>query len=389
VALLTQRGKDSYSGHLQGPARQQRGGQENATIEFQLTVNHDACQLQIAQQQLRLNEGRWSPILELTFRLGLFVKIRVLTRVILTQTEPTIKLYFLPLQLHPLHSPWRYGTPKAFLKELWRDCGPFLTLGWPQDTTGLEDGCITDSQFLALCDEIFAGRERILLHQLQRFDEGLLAAVFDSLDRIQHMFWRDRPDIVDQWYQKLDALVGKVAARLDDSGRVPTKVLVVSDHGFAKFDHKVHLNRWLVEHGYLTTRPESATASHTDQSLRSAAWRQSQAYALGLNSVYLNLAGREGQGAVQPNEADTVTERLCTELTQWRGPDGRAVVQQVWRRAAIFDGPYAAYGPDLVIGYAPGYRGSAQTGLGQWQAQSIEPNRDHWGADHCIDPQAV
>lgn len=389
VAPLTPQGKDRYRGQLQGPARKRRGGQEHATLAFQLTVRHDAVHLQIDRQSIALTEGRWSPIVELTFRLGLFVRLRVLTRVIVTQMQPTLKLYFLPLQLHPLHSPWRFGTPRTFLKELWRDCGPFLTLGWPQDTTGLEDGCITDSQFLALCDDIFARREHILLHQLQCFDEGVLAAVFDTLDRVQHMFWRDRPDIVEQWYQKLDALVGKASARLAGSGHAPAKVLVVSDHGFAKFDYKVHLNRWLLDHGYLATQAENAAFTPADQSLRSAAWHQSQAYAVGLNSVYLNLAGREGQGTVQPNEVDAVTERLCTALQQWQGPDGRGVVQQVWRREAVFEGPYAAYGPDLVIGYAPGYRGSAQTGLGQWTAQSIEPNYDHWGADHCIDPQAV
>jgi hypothetical protein len=42
-----------------------------------------------------------------------------------------------------------------------------------------------------------------------------------------------------------------------------------------------------------------------------------------------------------------------------------------------------------VIGYAPGYRASAETGLGQWRDGAIERNSDHWGADHCIDPQTV
>jgi hypothetical protein len=47
------------------------------------------------------------------------------------------------------------------------------------------------------------------------------------------------------------------------------------------------------------------------------------------------------------------------------------------------------YGPDLVLGYNPGYRASAETGLGKWNDEIIEVNTDHWGADHCIDAQAV
>jgi len=44
------------------------------------------------------------------------------------------------------------------------------------------------------------------MRQIEHFDEGLLASVFDCLDRVQHMFRRDRPDIVAAWYEKLDAL---------------------------------------------------------------------------------------------------------------------------------------------------------------------------------------
>jgi hypothetical protein len=43
----------------------------------------------------------------------------------------------------------------------------------------------------------------------------------------------------------------------------------------------------------------------------------------------------------------------------------------------------------MVVGFSPGYRASAQTGLGEWEETSIEPNHDHWGADHCVDSQAV
>ncbi len=47
------------------------------------------------------------------------------------------------------------------------------------------------------------------------------------------------------------------------------------------------------------------------------------------------------------------------------------------------------YGPDILIGYTPGYRASPETGLGDWGKSVFEPNTDHWGADHCIDSQSV
>jgi hypothetical protein len=84
-----------------------------------------------------------------------------------------------------------------------------------------------------------------------------------------------------------------------------------------------------------------------------------------------------------------LVDKLRAELQDWRGPDGKPVVRQAWSQAEAFQGPLAMHGPDLVVGYSPGYRASSETGLGNWERAHFEPNRDHWGADHCIDPEAV
>src|SRR5579884_2240124 len=61
----------------------------------------------------------------------------------------------------------------------------------------------------------------------------------------------------------------------------------------------------------------------------------------------------------------------------FRDPDnGRQVVE-------------AAVAPDLIVGYAPGYRASWQTGLGATPAPELEDNTDAWIADHCINPVDV
>jgi predicted AlkP superfamily phosphohydrolase/phosphomutase len=385
VETLKRKGKDRYTGLLRGPTRQSRKKTQESTLELQLSAVDDrSARLTIGDSTVDLVQGTWSPILELSFKMGLFLSVRAITRVILVQVRPDVQLYVLPLQIHPLHSTWRYASPGSFVKRAWQTCGPFLTLGWPQETTALEEGCITDEQFLALCDSILETRERLLMHQLERFHEGLLASVFDSLDRIQHMFWRSRPDVIEAWYVKLDALLGRVEGRLKELGQERTKVVVVSDHGSVDLDYKVHLNRWLVERGHLVTR-ESGRAG----SLGEADWSQSRAYAVGLNSLYVNLAGREGQGCVPAGEYESFAQRLRDELLNWQGPDGRSVVRRALPRDEVFAGPFAAQGPDLVVGYAAGYRASAETGLGKWKEATLEANDDHWGADHCMDAEVV
>jgi predicted AlkP superfamily phosphohydrolase/phosphomutase len=385
LRALSAVGNGRYAGQFVGPSRQKRDGVAETSLPFELRLDGDSGgSLQVAGQEVHLEPGQWSPILELSFKVGLLFKVRALTRVILTATEPDVRLYSLPLQIHPLHSPWRYATPKDFVRRSWRVGGRFLSLGWPQDTTGLEEGCISDGQFLDLCESIFETRERIFMHHLSGFQEGLLAGVFDSMDRVQHMFLRDRPDLVEGWYVKLDGLVGRVRDALGVSDSGATHILVMSDHGFRPFEHKVHLNRWLIEKGYL--RPREGQSSISKDNVD---WSHSQAYAFGLNSLYLNLQGREGHGSMRPDQAGVILGKLRDDLLAWEGLDGSKVVGEVATREQALSGPMAEYGPDLLVGYAPGYRASSQTGMGAWGRETLEANRDHWGADHCIDPRAV
>jgi len=55
----------------------------------------------------------------------------------------------------------------------------------------------------------------------------------------------------------------------------------------------------------------------------------------------------------------------------------------------LYNGPFTRLGPDLVVGYSPGYRASSETGLGKIPAALIEVNDEHWGADHCVDADIV
>jgi predicted AlkP superfamily phosphohydrolase/phosphomutase len=382
---LDEKGQSTYVGLLKGPTAKKPWGTRESAVEIQFDlIDGESVRLTVGQQRVELKRGVWSPILELSFKTGLFFSVRALTRLILTRTRPHVTAYALPLQIHPLGSPWQYAMPPSFAKGIWKECGPYLTLGWPQDTTGLEEGCITDRQFLDLCERIHTTREQILLHHLDHFKEGIIASVFDSLDRIQHMFWQSHPDVVDAWYVKLDGLIGRTEQRLTALGQEQTRIFILSDHGFTSYDYKVHLNRWLIDHGYLTPHRDLESGK-----LQDVDWSKSRAYALGLNSVYLNLEGREGEGIVKEAQEKALVSEICRELERWRGPSGQPVVQQAWPAREIISGPFAAYGPDIVVGFSSGYRASPETGLGEWGDRAVEPNHDHWRADHCVAPDLV
>jgi len=385
VSLVPQ-GSGIYKGILHGPARQNSPNAPQSSLDFWLTIFEPGlAKLSIGKQNIQLLEGIWSPVIELKFNIGALVSVKAVTRAILIETKSHPQLYFTPLQLHPMSSPWPYGTPKSLLKKIWGTSGPYLTSGWPQDTTALEEGFLSDNQFLDLCKLIFDQRVRIFMSQLDSYKEGILACVFDSLDRIQHMFWKSRPDIIESWYLKLDLLAGQVSAEINKkTDRDEINMVVLSDHGFNNYNYRVHVNRWLINQGYLNINEAAATYD-----LSAVDWESSQAYAIGLNSVYLNLKGREKHGAVRDTHKGTVLETLKSELMAWSGPDSRPVFHGIHSREEAFKGPLSECGPDLVLGFNPGYRASSETGLGEWRERSLQKNTEHWEADHCFDAKTV
>ena len=381
VAKLTSVGKNRYQAELAGPQTNGRDGPR--TISLPITVDvidSQTARITIDKQQVELHAGAWSEIVELRFKAGMLFNVYAMTRFIATSLKDVVRIYSLPLQIHPLHSTWFYASSNSFSRKLWNEVGPFLTLGWPQDTTALEDGCITDEQFLELCQQIFNRRIQILYYLMNNFREGVLASIFDDLDRVQHMFFHNRMDVVHDWYKRLDRFVGDVNQKVDQWSD-KHRYLIMSDHGFSVFAKKVHLNRWLLEHNYLCMKNGGDDIHGVD-------WKNTKAYAVGLNSIYLNIAGREGQGSVVIDDIEGLLSDIQTELLDWKDGD-RNPVQKVRLKHETFNGPFTRFGPDLVVGYAPGYRASAETGLGKIPGTTLEVNSDHWGADHCMDSDVV
>ena len=97
-------------------------------------------------------------------------------------------------------------------------------------------------------------------------------------------------------YERMDELVGEVLPAVDDK----TLLLICSDHGFAQFGRQFHLNTWLRDNGYLTLKPEAAKKPET--AITDVDWKQTLAYGIGFNGLYLNLEGREGQGIVEADK---------------------------------------------------------------------------------------
>lgn len=160
-------------------------------------------------------------------------------------------------------------------------------------------------------------------------------------------------------------------------------------HGFGSFRRGLHINAWLRQEGLLALRPD-ADPANTGEMGSSVDWSRTQAYAIGIGSIYLNLRGREARGVLPPGDAPDLTRRIAERLTGLRDPaNGTVAVRGVATAAETYHGAYAAEAPDLVVRFAEGYRASWATALGGIPADLFEDNVKKWSGDHIVDPDLV
>jgi predicted AlkP superfamily phosphohydrolase/phosphomutase len=119
-------------------------------------------------------------------------------------------------------------------------------------------------------------------------------------------------------------------------------------------------------------------------------WATTRAYGLGLNGLYLNLRGREAHGIVGRPETDRLLTDISERLLQLKDPKtGQNVVKRVYRAQEIFSGEARALAPDLVVGYARGYRVSWGSVLGSVSDEQFSDNADKWSGDHSMAAELV
>jgi predicted AlkP superfamily phosphohydrolase/phosphomutase len=119
-------------------------------------------------------------------------------------------------------------------------------------------------------------------------------------------------------------------------------------------------------------------------------WFRSYAYAIGFNGVFLNQFGRQTSGKVTDRDKEEWLTKIERALLAWVDPKtGKNVVSRVYRPEEIYSGPFLGNAPDLVIGYARGYRASDATAQGYFGKELIEDNMDPWSGDHMMAAEEV
>lgn len=359
------------------------------------------ARIDVGDERRVLAEGEWSDWVRVRFRISAGVGVSGIVRFYLKEVRPTFRLYASPVNIDPDDPAVPISTPSRLVRELSATVGPFYTQGMAEDTKGLEWGVLDQEEFAAQARIVLEESRRLLEAELARFRgrSGFLFFYISSIDQCSHMAWRTqdpthpgwRPDFPPQvsgflssLYEEMDPILERVLEEVD--GR--TTLIVMSDHGFAPLYRVVHLNNWLAEEGYLALYSAGPTAGKRLAS--DADWSRTRAYAMGFNGIWLNLFGREPSGTVAERERGALLEEISSRLLAWRDPEGgKPIVLRTYRREEIYSGRYVSQAPDLVVGYARGYRASWDTPIGKLGPGTIEDNMEEWSGDHLMAAEEV
>ena len=243
------------------------------------------------------------------------------------------------------------------------------------------------------------------LYLLEHHTQDVMMFVFMSIDTVQHHFWHHMDkehflhdperapkfgDAVRKVYERLDAAVGQLIKRLPPE----TAVFVVSDHGGGPtVDRTIFLNRYLAQVGLLHYKETTASPLRKlgqkflragFSALRSTLssrqkiqlanlfprlrekselayssfsdidWTRTKAYCSEVlaspPSIRINLKGLKPQGIVDPADYDSLVTFIIEKIAELKDPrTGKPVINRVYRREEVFQGPFADEGADLIL----------------------------------------
>lgn len=392
---------DTITTHLHGPENTLVKDGEEMTLPIKIKIDrkNKKAKIEVSGQSFELEPKTYSPWIKVAFKPGLTIKVNGICRFYINELESGFNMYVTPINIDPEDPALPISHPFVYSIYLAKLIGSFGTLGLAEDTWALNEGVIDEESFLEQSYLLYEEREKMFLNSLEKTPRGLCTCVFDTTDRIQHMFFRCLDEthpanrgkevekyksVIEDMYIKMDGLLGRVIDKLDDK----TVLFVISDHGFTQFKRGVNLNTWLFKEGYLVLKDGKITSGDWFESVD---WSKTRAFSLGLAGIFINREGREIRGIVKEGQdLKNLRHELITKLTGLVDEQTSEVsINEVIDTDETHGGPYKYDAPDLLIGYNAGYRSSWTCAVGQVTESVFEDNTKHWSGDHCVDPRIV
>jgi predicted AlkP superfamily phosphohydrolase/phosphomutase len=301
--------------------------------------------------------------------------------------------------LSPANAP-DFASDQGLFDELQKEVGPYR----PWSTTVHDGG--NEAAALADLTDFLEHHLKSVEFLAKRCDWDLFMYDLMATDRIQHELWhawdpthrlakgRDLSAIRDGFigfWKRLDDGIGRIEAALP----ADTALILMSDHGFGPVEWYVNFNVWLLQRGDIALQdsfyvkqkrffydrgitpewfyglmsrwgkasqrvsrfrgkqmsPLERVAEAGFLSKRHIDWSKTKAYTQGnFGQIFVNQKGRQPQGCVAPADVRPLLDDLKAGLLEIPHPEtGKPLVEKVYEREDLYDGPNSGLAPDLTV----------------------------------------
>ncbi len=227
--------------------------------------------------------------------------------------------------------------------------------------------------------------------------------VLSESDWVQHFLVRpeknpeyhNNQELLLEYFAFMDRYIGELVA----SAGPDAYILIVSDHGFGRVvSHNVHVNRWLLDQGYLVLKNSRAVSlrhqlgSHIRSGARPPGWNVIKRCLPVIKRCLPMKIRQAGRALMQASADDIDWEKTvahyhtkynsvgCIRVWRERGASesayqrvrtdiyagiaalhdprtGARLVDKVYLREELYSGPYVEREPDIIFLFADGYGG--------------------------------
>lgn len=292
-----------------------------------------------------------------------------------------------------------FTYPASLLAELEEKFGPYRLHLSQTYAKGNVDGVLEE-----LFDEL-EYKAKVTEYLMTRYEWDAFFQYFWGTDRIQHELWhiideahpRHDPEEALRYRERVYAYfdrVDEIVGRLVELAGQDAIICVASDHGFGPAHKYCSFNVWLLQEGFLKLKRDALTRikrtmfhlgltpelafklikklplgglrpsrgvsnqpgasnllSKLFLSFNDVDWNRTVAFSKGnYGQIYINLKGRERDGAVPPTDYDSVCEAIVARLNALKDPaTGEPWADKVFRREQVYQGPRVSDAPDIAF----------------------------------------
>ncbi len=257
---------------------------------------------------------------------------------------------------------------------------------------------------------IHSKKQLYLVKKILNKDWDFLFYVNYFTDQISHLFWKyldkNHPDYSNN--EEIIFLIQKFYLTIDNFLKILFNkdyfIFVVSDHGFGPLLYEINLINWLQSTSFLKLKEKvnpnkkkrkvkekffqdrniserlslmisklqkvsgvskiisilskfSFFKELRDRSIIKAPiistinWDETMAYTIYSYGININLKGREPNGIIDKNDYNKTREIIIEKLLKLKDPEGRRVIEKVWKIEEFYNHPSLDFFPDILIKY--------------------------------------